>query len=144
MISKRDRHYINMCFTAARDISREGVRRMSGAKIAALLVYKNTNIIAWGQNQEKTHPLQAQFAKNKEAIYLHAEIDAIRNMLRQLDPDEMRHCTLYIARAKYTDDSKKEMIFGEAKPCTGCEAAIIAFEIKRVVYTTDNQKIIEL
>ena len=143
MITKRDRHYMNLVFAAARDNERDGPRRMSGAKIAALLVFKNTNIVAWGRNQEKTHPLQAQYAKHEEAIYLHAEIDAIRNMLRQLDPDELRHCTMYIARSKYVDDKKRISIYGEAKPCIGCQGAIEAFRIKKVLYTTDDQTIKE-
>ena len=139
MITKRDRYNINLCYTAARDLN-----KFSGARVMALLMYKNTNVLAWGQNQEKTHPLQAQYAKNEEAIYLHAEIDALRNMLRHLDPDDLRHCTLYVARAKYINGMKKEMIYGNAKPCSGCQAAIKAFQIKRVVYTTDNQDLAEL
>lgn len=146
MITKRDRHYIDICFTAARDLKRTG-----GARIIALLIYKNTNILAWGHNQEKTHPLQAQYAKNDKALFLHAEIDAIRNMLRQLDPDDMRHCTLYVARAKYDNNLKKEIVYGEAKPCigrqaaiNGCQAAITAFQLKKVLYTTDDGTIEEL
>lgn len=131
MITNRDRHYINLCFTAARDLDRVG-----GARIVALLVYKNN--IAWGQNQSKSHPFQAQYGKNTEAIYLHAEVDAIKNMLRHMDPDEMRRCTLYVARAKWDGGDKKNMIYGEAKPCSGCQSAITAFQIKKVVYTTDN------
>ena len=138
MITKKDRNYIDLCYTAARDLERS-----AGARVIALLVYKNTHIKAWGRNSGKTHPLQAQFQKNEDAIYLHAEIDSIRNMLRQLDPDELRHCTLYIARAKYVDGTKKKMVYGEAKPCTGCQSAILAFRIKKVVYTSDDQQIVE-
>lgn len=132
MITKRDRNYANMCFTAARDLDRTG-----GARIVALLVCKN--LLAWGQNSSKTHPLQAQYGKNDEAIHLHAEIDAIRSMLRLMDPEELSRCTLYIARAKWDsgDLKKKRMVFGEARPCAGCQSAIKAFRIKRVVYTTD-------
>lgn len=137
MISKRDAHYINMCYTVARDLD-----RVAGARVVALLVFKN--ITAWGQNSGKTHPLQAQYGRNEEAIYLHAEIDAIRNMLRQLDPDDLKRCTMYVARAKYVDGTKREMVFGEAKPCSGCQGAIKAFRIKKVVYTTDSGIIAEL
>lgn len=137
MITKRDRHFINLCFTAARDNN-----RVSGARIVALLVYKGT--YAWGRNQEKTHPLQDQYKKNKDAIYLHAEIDCIRNMLRQMDPDDLGRCTMYIARAKYENGEKNEMVFGEAKPCEGCQSAITAFRIKKVIYTTDEQAIARL
>ncbi|NJO63611.1 MAG: hypothetical protein HC836_37110 [Richelia sp. RM2_1_2] len=131
MITKRDRAYIDMCFTAARDLNRTG-----GARVVALLVYKN--MLAWGQNSNKTHPLQAQYGKNDEAIYLHAEIDAIRSMLRLMDPDDLRHCTLYVARAKWNNGDKKKMLFGEARPCEGCQGAIKAFRIKRVIYTNDH------
>ena len=51
------------------------------ARLAAALV-KNNKIISFGINRKKTDPLQAKFGKNKDAIYLHAEIHAIKNALR--------------------------------------------------------------
>lgn len=108
------------------------------ARIAACLVYKN-EIISFGINQMKTHPFQAQFGKNKESIFLHAETDCIKNSLRELEVDDLSRCTLYICRMKYETHEKKKFVFGLAKPCAGCARAITTFNIKKVVYSLDKE-----
>ena len=110
---------------------------MSRAKLAAAVVVKG-KIISIGINQKKSHPFQRQFAKNKEAIFLHAEIMAIKNSLNHLTPAELRQATLYIYRVKRPTDKSKHWVNGIAKPCKGCMGAIAEFDFKRVVYTTDN------
>jgi len=108
------------------------------ARIAACLVYKN-EIVSFGINQMKTHPFQAQFGKNKESIFLHAETDCIKNSLRELEVDDLSRCTLYICRMKYETHEKKKFVFGLAKPCAGCARAITTFNIKNVVYSLDKE-----
>lgn len=108
------------------------------ARIAAAVVYKNT-VIAVGSNKIKTHPFQAKFGKNGNSIHLHAEIDAIKNALRILSEKELSRATLYICRVKYFDEKKKKQIFGLSKPCDGCKRAIATFNIKKVVYSLDNE-----
>jgi len=44
----------------------------------------------------KSHPFQKRWAPHPEAIYTHAEIDAIRNALKR--DEDLTRCTLYIAR----------------------------------------------
>ena len=111
--------------------------KVSGAKLAAAIVYKN-KIISIGVNSMKSSPLQAKYATNKDlSIFLHAEIAAIKNALRQLDVEEFSKVTLFVCRAK-TDIQTNQMVFGLAKPCTGCLRAIVEFDIKRVYYTLDN------
>jgi tRNA(Arg) A34 adenosine deaminase TadA len=103
----------------------------------------------------KSHPLQAEFGRNRDSIYLHAEIDAIRNGIADIaqranankhyvDVSELEKYTLYVARAKCSDRNKNIFVFGEAKPCEGCMGAIEHFSLKRVVYTADSQELIEL
>lgn len=111
--------------------------KAGGARLGVAIVIKN-RVIAFGTNKKKTHPFQAQYAKNKDAIDLHAENDAIVNALHQVKIDDLERATMYIARAKRSTRGGP-FTWGLAKPCTGCMRAISAFNIKRVVYTTDKQ-----
>jgi deoxycytidylate deaminase len=129
----KNHKYIDLLSKIA--ISVEPVRQ---ARIAACLVYRN-EIISFGINQMKTHPFQAQFGKNKDSIFLHAETDCIKNALREIDVDELARCTLYICRMKYQSHEKKKFVYGLAKPCTGCERAIATFNIKSVYYTLNDK-----
>lgn len=114
-------------------------------KLTSIITYKR-DIISIGNNILRTHPLQKQFAKNSEAIYLHAEINAISNALNHIDKSDLKKCTLYIHRVKRNDSNKlkAEWVDGLACPCSGCKAAIISFEIPRIIYSTnENNKYIE-
>lgn len=106
-------------------------------KMAAAIVYRN-RIISIGMNSMKSHPLQAKYAKNDHAIYLHSEIAAIKNALREVEIDDLAKCDIYIARVKKEKPFTKKYVYGLAKPCAGCERAIAEFGLKRVVYTCDD------
>lgn len=135
MITKKDRNYINMCYAVARDID-----QFSGARVCAAIVVKN-KIIALGINQRKTHPLQAHYTDHKEKIFLHAEIDCIIRALKQINANDFRKATIYIARAKQKCGDTNKFIYGIAKPCMGCMTAIKNLNIKKIVYTTDDQNL---
>lgn len=94
----------------------------------AAAIYISNRLIAVGVNQLKTHPLQKKFGMNDEAIYLHAEVDAIRNALKRVRPLDLQRATLYVARSK---DGKQKM----SKPCSGCQKAIIHFGISHVYWS---------
>lgn len=112
--------------------------KIAGAKIAAAIVHKN-KIISVGVNSNKSSPLQAKYATNKNlSIFLHAEIAAIKNALRYLDVEDFNKVSLFVCRAK-TDVKTNKMIYGMSKPCPGCMRAIVEFEIKNVFYTLDNE-----
>lgn len=113
------------------------VEPVAAARLAAALVYKN-EVIAFGICQSKTHPFQAKFGKNQKAIYLHAETDCIKNALKEYDQRTVASSTLYVARVKYFDPSKRRFIFGMAKPCMGCARAIMTFGISKVFYSTET------
>lgn len=106
-------------------------------KMAAAIVYRN-RIISVGMNSMKSHPLQAKYAKNKEAIYLHAEIAAIKNSLRELNVDELSKCDIYISRVKKEKPFSNKYVWGLAAPCSGCRRAIAEFGLRKVVYTTNE------
>lgn len=106
-------------------------------KMAAAIVYRN-KIVSVGINSMKSHPLAAKFSKNEHAIFLHAEIAAIKNALREVEVDDLSKCDIYIARVKKEKPFTKKYVYGLAKPCIGCERAIAEFGLKRVVYTCDD------
>jgi len=109
----------------------------SCAKLASAIVIRN-KIISIGINRKKTDPLQAKYGKNDQAIYLHAELHAIKNALREISVEELKKCILYVVRVKRPDQNSKKYVFGMAKPCCGCHKAIVEFGIKSIVYTTDE------
>jgi len=103
----------------------------SGAQIAASIVIKN-RLISIGTNTKKTDPFHTKFSKHKEKIYLHAETCAIKNALKKIKLEDFSKATLYILRVKKNGE------WGLAKPCTACKNAIVQFNIKRVVYSTNK------
>lgn len=104
---------------------------VSNAKIAAAIVYRG-DIISIGINRLKTDPMQARFAKNEHAIYLHAEIDAIKKALKRLSSAEMKKSELYIVRRKRINGEQSSAL---AKPCCGCQRAIETYGIQSVIYS---------
>lgn len=119
-------------------IENPGVR--SKYKIAAGVVYKK-NLIATGINSYKTHPLMWEFGKNQDSLFLHAEIDAIKNSLRLITQEQLTKCDMYIVRVKRSQTNKR-WVFGLAKPCKGCQRAIETFDVKNIFYTTDENNIV--
>jgi deoxycytidylate deaminase len=130
----KDRHnkYLKILKKVAQDVTPVGA-----ARVASCIVYKH-EIVSFGINSFKTHPIQAKFGRTDHAIHLHAEIDSIKNASRILSPQEFEKSTIYIARMKFTDMHKRRMIQGLSCPCDGCKNAIVAFGIKKAVYTLDD------
>lgn len=100
-------------------------------KLAAGVVYKN-RLVAVGVNSYKSHPLMTKFGKNPEAIYLHAEVDAIKNALRVLSLQELEKSDILVVRVKKDGHDYKTCL---AKPCDGCARAIQAFNLRNLYYT---------
>lgn len=98
--------------------------------MAAVLYSRNGTKIGEGMNKMKSHPLAKKFSKHEEAIFLHAEIAAIADALRQRYPSNLEGSTLYVARVLANGTPAM------AKPCAGCQKAIIEFGIGDVVWTT--------
>ena len=134
MLTNQDKYFIDIAFESAKNVP-----AFSRARVAAVLTHKN-RILTIGYNHQKSSPFQAQYAKNEHAIFYHAETHAIKQAINIFkDTEFLRDCTLYVARAKYKDDRKLELIKANAEPCSGCSRCIIDFGIKRVVWTCDNQ-----
>ena len=109
----------------------------SNVRFAAALV-RNNKIVSVGFNRMKSHPFQAKFAKNEMAIFLHAEVHAIKNALRDYPVEDLSKMDMYIVRVKKPSSYSECYVWGMAKPCSGCQRAIAEFGVKRVVYTTDE------
>ena len=133
VLNKREQKIMNFLRRQAID-----VEPVKSSRIAAALIVKNT-VISTGYNSYRTHPFQAKYSKNPKAICMHAEIRAIHNALNHLDKEDFKKATLMIYRVKIppTED-KKVWVDGMAKPCEGCMRAIVAFGIKKIVYTTEK------
>ena len=106
-------------------------------KLAAGIVYKRS-LIAVGVNSFKTHPLMLRYGKNDQSVYLHAEIDVIKNALKVIDVADLEQCDLYVYRVKKAAQYSPRWITGLARPCSGCQRAIEAFGVRNVFYTTDH------
>jgi tRNA(Arg) A34 adenosine deaminase TadA len=113
------------------------VEPMANSKIAASVVIKG-QIIAVGCNRNQTHPMQAKYSKNSESIYLHAELSAIVKSLNHINKDDFKNSTMFIYRVKRPCSGSSSWVDGLAKPCSGCMSAISAFNIKKVIYSTDD------
>ena len=124
---KKNQNFISILKKISQDIE------CVGNQTLAACVVKRNKIISFGHNKNKTHPLQNKFNKHPQAIYLHAEIDAIKNALKRASVEDLVGSTLYIVR------TKKDGSEGLAKPCSGCMQAIESFNIGKVIYTTNAQ-----
>lgn len=119
-----------------------GTDRQSGwqARLAAGIWVKN-DLVAVGWNQAKSHPLQKRFPKAPGYVYLHAEIHAITMALKKMNPQELMdsRTTMMVVRAKRESGAKNaKWIRGLAKPCVGCQAAILHFQMSEVIWSHDG------
>jgi deoxycytidylate deaminase len=108
-------------------------------KMAAGIAYRG-NLLATGLNSFKSHPMMRQWGKNEDSIFIHAEVDAIKNALKIMSHRELAKCDLYIARVKRPNTDRHMWVPGLAKPCQGCQRAIAAFDIRNVFYTHDFEE----
>lgn len=116
----------------------ETIDEVSGGARVAALIARGHRVIAFGKNAKKTHPFNLRFRKNADAVEIHAEVAAIQAALTRISSRELRKCTLYIVRVKRPSAQSDEWVTGLAKPCEGCSRAIATFNIKNVVYSTDD------
>lgn len=108
---------------------------------ASAILYRN-RLIALGTNRLKSHPFQTRYQTRPNAIYLHAEVAAIRRAIQHLTPKELTRSTLISVRVKY--DHQLRPRWGMSKPCEGCQRAIAEFGIRNVFFTTETQTLCQL
>lgn len=117
---------LNILFNMAKN-----VEPIQSARIVAG-IHRKGKLLAVGFNQRKSHPLQAKWASRPERIFLHAEIDAIRNYLYHYTIDSLESCSMVVVRVKL---SNNHWVYGCAKPCSGCRRAIEFYGLKDVQWT---------
>lgn len=101
-------------------------------------IYNKKKFITFGVNSRKSNPFQARYGKNKNAIYFHAETNALKRAHLLIGEELLRaKTTLFIVRIKRIPNRNK-WIWGLAKPCVGCMRAIIDMKINQVIYTEDE------
>lgn len=129
MITKSDYKY----FTKARQVAM--VSDYKNIHVGCVAVYQG-NIIGIGCNCNKTHPVQKFYNKyrnksNELLPKLHAEINCI-NSIKNMDIN-FHKVKLYIYRIQ------KDQLFGIARPCLSCMAAIkdLGFEIFTILVMMD-------
>lgn len=120
----------------ARDMPRHTGSHRS--RHASAVVYRG-QAAGFGFNSMKSHPFQAKYGKNTEAIFLHSEVDAIKNSLKTIGLRELARSTLYVVRVKQVSSTDARIVQGMSCPCEGCARAIAEFDIRQVVYTLDNR-----
>lgn len=108
---------------------------VSNARLSAAIFYRG-KLVSIGFNQFKSHPFAAKYSRHPEAIYLHAETDAIYKASKRLTRLEMKTSTLVICRVKQCNKNKP--MYGLAKPCFGCQDCIDDYGLSTVIYTTDS------
>ena len=103
---------------ARRESKLSSLRIQVGAVVA-----KGGSVISFGHNQDKSHPMVNTFS-------LHAEAAAI--LARRYHTGSLNGATIWVYRE--TSDGRPAM----AKPCKDCLRLIIASNIKKINYSTDE------
>lgn len=109
----------------------KNVEPIQSARIVAG-IHRKGKLLSVGFNQRKSHPLQAKWASRPERIFLHAEIDAIRNYLYHHTLDSLESCSMLVVRVKR---SNNRWVCGCAKPCSGCRRALEFYGLKNIEWS---------
>lgn len=128
-VSNRERTLIELALSIA-----ESTPAFAQARVGAVIAIKS-KIIAVGFNNSKSHPFATRYQRHEKAIFPHAEIMAIFGAAKKMSISDFRKTTLYVGRIKCNINGKD--VPGIAKPCSGCDAAIKAFNIDKVIYSTN-------
>ena len=67
----------------------------TGARLASAIVFKN-QVVSYGVNQNKSHPFHSRFSDHDDAIFLHAETDAIKNALKRIEEEDLIKAIHYL------------------------------------------------
>lgn len=110
-------------------------------KHSALISYKN-EIISVACNRIKSHPFQKKYGRADGAIFLHAEVSAIKQAIRRLTLKELSKSAMYVVRVNINNQNKPYLMY--SKPCDGCMRAIAEFDILNVFYSNDEGDFVKL
>lgn len=131
-LSTKDKRTFEMIYRVAEAIEDNGFR----TRLCACLVYRNQYVL--GINQRKTDTFHARYTTNEEAVYRHAESDAIKRGIKEFGKNALTNSTLYVLRLLVNDT------IAMAKPCCTCQSIIREYGIPRVLYTNEQGLICQL
>lgn len=114
--------------------------KLYNTRIAAGIMYKK-EFIAVSTNLNKTHPIMKRINPNKDKIFQHAEVAATIQAGKILGIENLKDCSIFIARA-VVDNGK--FLKGFAKPCKGCQRLIDEVGYKNIFYTEDDENRINI
>lgn len=135
-----DKRYMALLFEEAKLLAPVGGKK---SRVMAALVFKKTLVI-YGNNEEKTDPMQRWHSLDTEKSFIHAEIMSIKRALNHFRGDRTRlaDATLYVVRAKKASGNGSKpsdsWMWGNSKPCAHCDHAIKEYNIKRIVFSLDG------
>lgn len=127
-ITRRHRKIVNTLVSVAKGVDPIGRSRHAAA------VVRGNRIISLGYNRDITSPFQKLFGKNEDAVFVHAEIDAIKQALRNVTDQsyltaDLKGYDLYVVRLMANDS------LGSSKPCLGCQKAIVHFGFSNIYWS---------
>ena len=99
------------------------------ARVVAAVVYRG-KIIAIGKNQNKTHPEAAKYCKHEDAIFLHAEVDAINRAKKKMPC--LSKTQIFVLRIR------QDGTVGNSLPCLGCASCIEEHKVSQINYTNEE------
>ena len=91
------------------------------------VIVKGGSVIGVGYNKDRNHPDRVSPEHIKSHCSVHAEIDAIRDA-----GWNVKGAVLYVARINKQGKDR------HSKPCSRCEVVIQETQIKKVIYTRNN------
>lgn len=93
------------------------------------IIAKGNNVISFGTNSKKTHPLQAKYTNRPHLeCWIHAEIRAISRAVKA----DLPGADAYVMRVT------REGALGNSRPCVGCYSALSRFGVKRIFYVCEG------
>lgn len=119
-------------------LAREKPPEIRNFRICAGVIHKHREIISIGYPRRKSHPLQAQFGPREQAVYLHAEVEALIRALK-VNYEVTKNTSLYVVRVKhkgpYYGVAPEEFEEACASPCKGCLGFIKHCGVTQVYWT---------
>jgi len=124
-VSKRAQGYINLAIDIAKNAE-------SGKFQHGAVLVKGSSVRSTARNEERFCSFGSRFRKRDRGhATLHAELGCILGKDRSITNGS----TVYVARVNRRGEARM------SKPCSMCEAALSHVGVKRVVYTTSDDKI---
>jgi tRNA(Arg) A34 adenosine deaminase TadA len=88
------------------------------------VITRRKRVLGVGKNSYKSDPLQFRYSRHPLSICKHAEIDAIKNAIKNGNSNELEGSTMFVARIL------KDGSLALAQPCQGCQKALDEFGIQ--------------